>query len=374
MNRILIRLMRKGFFFLNYGRLVEISSKLNLPLASPFLASVQITLRCNSRCSYCNIWRLSNEKQVSSDITQTDDLDRIFRSLRKLEVGGVSLTGGEPLTRDDLGAVVRLATDNGLWADICTNGISLTKDRALELAEAGAKCIILSLDTLDPEVYQKHRGVPFRFAERALEALSYVLNEHPSTHCNINCVVTRYNVGQLVAFVERISKHGEGQILVNLQPYHRPPSFTEISRGLNMEMKERLWAAYQSTSYDALMPNYRLKAVFEKEVKELITLKRKGSPVANSESYLQRMPDFLFDNRLPPHFKCLAGYTGIVIRYDLKVLPCWRLPPIGDLRKEDLSSIWFSKRYAEQRKKMENMKCQGCMLVCHNEPNLYESQ
>jgi MoaA/NifB/PqqE/SkfB family radical SAM enzyme len=373
MNKKLVRLIGKGLsFFLKYDRLVEVSSKLSLPLAPPFSASVQITLHCNSRCSYCDIWRLLDKRQVSSKMMQIDDLDRIFKSFRRLGVRTVSLTGGEPLTRDDLSAIVHLAVEDGLSPDICTNGVSLTNERALELAEAGTKCIILSLDTLDPEAYQEHRGVSFRFAKRALGALLNVVEKHPSTRCNINCVVTRHNIGQLVAFTEQISKYGKGQIAVNLQPFHRPPDFMEVACGLPEEMKERLRVAYDHPQSDNLTPDYSLKPAFEEEIERLITLKRKGFPVANSEQYLRRMPDFLFDNRLPSHFKCLAGYTSMVVRYDSKLLPCWRLPPIGNLSTEELDSVWFSKRYAERRKNMEKMKCQGCMLICHNEPSLYE--
>jgi MoaA/NifB/PqqE/SkfB family radical SAM enzyme len=373
MNRTLNPLIGKGLsYFLDYERLLEISSKFNLSLVTPFLASLQITLRCNSKCSYCDIWKLGGELH-SVHMMNLYDISGIFKSLRKLGVKTVSLTGGEPLMRNDLNDIVRIAKDNRLSVDICTNGIYLTTNRALELADAGVNCIILSLDTLDPDVYQKLRGVPFKYAERALRGLVHVVNAYPSIRCNINCVITRYNIGHLVTFVKQISKYGKRKISVNLQPYHRPPDFKEISIGLPQKMKAVLRTTSQQVSSDNLIPDYNLKAVFEKEIEKLIVMKKDGFPIANSELYLRRIPDFLFDNKLPPHFKCLAGYTSMVIRYDLKVLPCWRLRPIGDLRKEELESIWFSKRYAEERIKMKNLECQGCMLICHTEHGLYKS-
>jgi MoaA/NifB/PqqE/SkfB family radical SAM enzyme len=298
-----------------------------------------------------------------------DDLSRVFKSIRKLGVKAVSLTGGEPLIRNDLTEIVAMANSNRLSVDICTNGISLTSDRALELAEAGANFIILSLDTSNPKVYQKHRGVPFSFAERALDALKRVANEHPNTRCNVNCVITRHNIGQLVSLVELVSRYGEGRIPLNFQPYHCPPAFEDVSCELGHEMKNRLLAMYLRSPRDKFIPPHDCKPILEKEMEQLISLKRRGLPVANSESYLRGIPDFLFDKRLPTRFKCLAGYTGITIRYDLKVLPCWRLPPIGDLRVEKLDDIWFSRRYAERRKYMKDRKCQGCMLICHYEPS-----
>ena len=357
--------------FLSYKRLVEISNRLNFPFVPPLTSSVQITLRCNSRCSYCDIWKLG-KKRENCGVMCLDTLDKVFSSLRKLGVKATSLTGGEPLTRKDLNDVICSADHYGLSVDICTNGISLTKDRARELAETGVQCIILSLDTFDSEVYQKLRGVPFKFAKRALTSLFYITNEYPSVHTTVNCVITRHNIGTLVRFVSQVSEYGKEKISIILQPYHRPPTFSEISRGLDPEMRKKLLECYQDISPEELIPNHECKPIFEKEIEELVHLKEKGFPLKNSESYLRMIPDFLFDNKLPKDFNCLAGYSSVVIRYDLKVLPCWRLSPVGDLHKEELTDIWFSRRYAERRKNIKRLRCQGCMLVCHNEPSFYE--
>ena len=136
--------------FVTYKRFVETSSKLNFPFAPPLISSVQITLHCNSRCVYCNTWKL----QDNSEVVPLDTLDKIFSSLRRLGVRIVSLTGGEPLTRNDLDEVIHSAKSYGLLPHVCTNGIFLTKDRAVELVKTGVYSIILSLDTLDPEIYE----------------------------------------------------------------------------------------------------------------------------------------------------------------------------------------------------------------------------
>jgi MoaA/NifB/PqqE/SkfB family radical SAM enzyme len=302
-----------------------------------------------------------------------DTLGRIFGSLRKLGVRIVSLTGGEPLMRNDLAEVIHLAKCYGLLPHVCTNGIALTRERAAELVKAGVYSIILSLDTLDPEIYEKHRGVSFRFAEQALASLAYIVNEHPQICGAVNCVITSYNIGKLVSFVKKISELGKGKIFVNLQPYHSPPTFAEISQGLNQEMISKLKVYYQDMlPENGLIPNHELKPILEKEIEELIQLKKGKVSLNNSEFYLRRISNFLFDNKLPNDFRCLAGFTGIVIRYDLKVLPCWRLPPVGDLQREELVDIWFSQRYRKKRAAMKRLRCPMCILLCHNEPGWYE--
>lgn len=372
MKKYLFHLMAKNLLgkVFNYRIIVKISSKFNIPLAPPLISSIQITMNCNSRCNYCDIWKLRENEAIS-----IDTLEEIFRSLSELGVKIVSLTGGEPLTRDDISDIVRLARYYGLQSHICTNGISLTKRKAIELVDAGVSSIILSLDTLDPEIYEKLRGVPFKFAERALDTLSFIADKYPNIFCAVNCVITKYNIGSIFPFVEKISKYGRGKISVNLQPYHPPASFSEISKELNPEMANKLWEHYQSPSEDNPNPDPKFKPIFEREIRKLFQLKKELS-LNNSDFYLNSLPDFLFDNKLPSKLDCLFGYMGFVIRYDLKVLPCWRLSPVGDLKKEKLPEIWFSKRYSIVRKKMKNLKCPGCLLLCHNEPgwfNFYDS-
>jgi hypothetical protein len=354
--------------FLSYRALVEISSKLNFPLAPPLISSIQITMRCNSKCSYCDIWKLKGDSKPMP----LNTLEEIFTSLRNLGVRIVSLTGGEPLMRDDLSEIIRLARHYGLQSHICTNGISLTKKKAIELAKVGISSIILSLDTLNPEIYEKHRGVSFKFVERALDSMAFIIDRYPNICCAVNCVITKHNIGNIVSFVERISECGKGKILINLQPYHPPPSFSEISKELNPEIVNKLWQCYQNKlPREDLIPNHELRPIFEREIKRLIQL-RKELPLNNSVFYLKSIPDFLFNNKLPSNFNCLFGYMGFVIRYDLKVLPCWRLPPVGDLQKEKLTDIWFSRRYQKVRKRMKNLNCPGCLLLCHNEAGWFD--
>lgn len=375
MKGLLVHVLERGLSkFLSYERLVEISSKLNFPLAPPLIASISVTLRCNSKCSYCPIWKLSYDYPDVS----LDKLDEVFNSLRKMGVRVVTFTGGEPLIRHDLEEIISLAKHYDLMVEVCTNGILLTKKRALKLVEAGVDSITLSLDTLDPETYERHRGVPFKFAQQALASLLYIVKEYPATQGCVTCVITRHNISNIVPFVNWIYRHGKGKILVNLQPYHCPPPYSEISQGDTQKLQRlanELQAYYENAPPEnEIIPDPESRPIFEKQVQELIQLKesKPDFPLNNSGFYLKSMPDFLFEKKLPDGFNCKAGYSGIVIRGDLKVSPCWRLPPVGDLGKENLTNIWFSQRYKTQRRAMKHLKCPGCMLLCHMESGWYE--
>lgn len=111
----------------------------------------ECTLRCNLRCAHCGsscearspIPELSAEQITSVIDTIAEDFDtsRIF----------VSITGGEPLMRKDLAAVVAHMTGVGLRSCIVTNGVLLDDRRAAELYDAGMRTVTVSVDGLAAE-------------------------------------------------------------------------------------------------------------------------------------------------------------------------------------------------------------------------------
>ena len=362
--------------FISYQKLVGISNMLNYPLVHPITASILITSRCNSKCIYCSVWRLGDGCQYIS----IDKLDKLFHSLKKIGVQVIFLSGGEPLIRHDLEEIISLAKYYDLMVEVCTNGILLTKRRAHKLIESGVDNIILSLDSLDPEIYEIHRGVPFKYGEQALETLLHIKSEHPTVTCSVTCVVTRYNIGTLVSFINQIHEYAKGKISIDLQPYNRSHSYSlDLLENLSPKLRKlaNKVLSYQkefSKNERKLLPTSALRTIFEKEIHQLINLKKNKHdfPLNNSEFYLKSMPDFLFDNKMPSGLNCVSGYVRIIIRSDLELAPCWQLPSIGDLNNEELTDIWFSKKFREQRKAMKNLKCPGCMLLCHTEPGHFE--
>lgn len=331
---------------LSYKTLVKISNFINFPFASPLTASIGVTQRCNSRCYYCDIWKWQN---FTPDPT-IEELKKIFFSISNLGVKVVSLSGGEPLLREDLGELISIVKNYNIRVQTVTNGILLSKDRIIELIKTGLDCVTLSLDTIDPGVYRKLRGVPFKIAEQALESLIYAKEENPHIDVAISCVISRYNIGKLVPLAEKITNIFKGKILINFQSYERIPG----------------------RANDDLIPNPEMYPLLCEEIEKLIEMKKQGFPITNSIIFLRWIPDFLTYNKMPKNFKCSAGYTGISIDADLQLRPCFQFPPIADLRQENLEDVWFSREFKKQRIKMKKGKCRGCLLFCHTEQTLYE--
>lgn len=117
---------------------------------------VSLTDRCNLRCSYCMPAEGLDWMPGAEVLTDDEMLRLIHVGVTRLGIRTVRLTGGEPLLRKNLEALVaEIATLTPRPAiALTTNGIGLAA-RAARLASAGLDRINISLDTLDPEVFAR---------------------------------------------------------------------------------------------------------------------------------------------------------------------------------------------------------------------------
>jgi cyclic pyranopterin phosphate synthase len=122
-------------------------------LIDPFGRSVEylrlsVTDRCDLRCFYClpDDYRDFSEPQ---EWLSFDEIERVIRAYASLGVQRVRVTGGEPLVRRNLPALVtRLSGIPGIEdLSLSTNAVSLTR-QATALKTAGISRINVSLDSL----------------------------------------------------------------------------------------------------------------------------------------------------------------------------------------------------------------------------------
>ena len=116
---------------------------------------ISLTDRCNMRCVYCmpaNGIRWTPPTELLSD----DQIVFIVKKAVSLGIRKIRLTGGEPLVRPGiLDLVSRIATISGIQdLSLTTNGL-LLENMAELLAEAGLKCVNISLDTLDKDKFKR---------------------------------------------------------------------------------------------------------------------------------------------------------------------------------------------------------------------------
>ncbi|MBI1341053.1 GTP 3',8-cyclase MoaA [bacterium] len=118
---------------------------------------VSITDRCDLRCTYCMPERMTFLPK--DDVLSFEELDRIVSLFAQFGVDKLRVTGGEPLVRRDVMALMRRFArhiEAGALRELTltTNG-TLLERYAAELADIGVKRINVSLDTLDRGLFEK---------------------------------------------------------------------------------------------------------------------------------------------------------------------------------------------------------------------------
>ena len=119
---------------------------------------ISVTDRCNLRCIYC--MPENGVKLVErSQILREEEIIRISRVMAQLGITRIKLTGGEPLVHVRMPELVRQIKEiPGIKKVTLTTNGTLLKEQMKELAEAGLDAVNISLDTLDPGLYETITG------------------------------------------------------------------------------------------------------------------------------------------------------------------------------------------------------------------------
>jgi len=171
----------------------------------PFIVIWEVTRACQLVCTHCraDAIRSRNPFELTTDEGRRllDDLAS-FGTPRPLVV----LTGGDPFERPDLPELVAHGTRLGLSMALSPSVTDrLTRKVLVELYDAGAKAISLSLDGASAETHDSFRGVDGVFddtmhAARMVRDVGYRLQ--------INTTVTRGTVHELPQILKTVLELG----------------------------------------------------------------------------------------------------------------------------------------------------------------------
>ena len=160
---------------------------------------VSVTPRCNFRCRYCD--PLGAGAHEPPGTLSVAEVAVVLRAAAALGMTSVRFTGGEPLLRKELPAMIAVAKrELGIPDVAVTTNASALEPRLPELLEAGLDRFNISLDARNPEVFRRitQGGDPAR-VWRGIEAVAAA----GLTPVKLNTVVMRgVNDGEIVPLAE----------------------------------------------------------------------------------------------------------------------------------------------------------------------------
>ena len=295
---------------------------------------------CNSDCEYCShaINRIPKEQKFN---IPHEVIMRTIEEAAEMGVDAISISGGEPLIRNDMVEIIAKTVECGIVPVLLTNGL-LLNEKWDYLGQAGLRYIIISIDSIDKDIYEKQRGADFNRAVAGIEAALKMREKYRNVEIHVSTVLTKDNQEDFLKLLEYMNAR---QIKVQISPYHKREDDSEDYSIVDCE---------------------KIKNLPEK----LIQLKKEGHLIANSIGFLKHLPDFFCSNKvMPDSFECKVGYTSLAIDAYMNVKPCWSFmyEPIGNLQNNSLYEIWNSEKMQNYRKKMIRSECEGCWYLCTSE-------
>lgn len=301
MSRLWLKTKLTGRYFLNRWR------------DNPVHAAVEVTKRCNAHCQFCDYWQTRQE-------TPLDDYSEV---VRRLGVLYVSITGGEPLMRKDLEAIIRRIKErNIVYIGVITNGWLLDVERAQRLIDAGLDQLAVSLDFPDRR-HDEFRGLPGLFA-RVSELLPRLARMDFDV-VTLNTVIMKDNVDDILPLAELARRWG---VRISLSAYNRYKS----SNG-------HLW----------------MGAEHQEKVRHLVdgimAFKDRYGNVRNSDYYLRHLPRYFTEQQIGG---CQAGRKWVQVTPEGKIKACSEMPEVCDHTEYD-------------KELFAPVTCQRCWYSCRGE-------
>uniref|UniRef100_UPI0037D99EFC pyrroloquinoline quinone biosynthesis protein PqqE n=1 Tax=Tardiphaga sp. TaxID=1926292 RepID=UPI0037D99EFC len=162
----------------------------------PLAVLAELTHRCPLQCPYC-----SNPVELdraNSELT-TDEWKKVLSELAEIGVLQIHFSGGEPTARKDIVELVQHATNVGLYTNLITSAVLLSREKLEALADAGLCHVQISFQGNEPVVADRVGGYRGGHAKKIEVARWTRELDLPLT---VNAVMHRQNLHQLADIIQ----------------------------------------------------------------------------------------------------------------------------------------------------------------------------
>lgn len=154
----------------------------------PITGVWEITMGCNMRCKHCG----SICENPQSDELTTKEALNLCEELGKLGFKHITLSGGEPTTREDWHVIAKGLRDNGIIPTMITNGWLIDEKIIDKAIEAGVNTIAISIDGLEETHDFMRKAGSF---QRSIKALKLMGDK--GIYSAVITTVNKKNINQL---------------------------------------------------------------------------------------------------------------------------------------------------------------------------------
>jgi len=297
----------------------------------PLLVQWFATHKCNFRCPFCG----TAAGEAKPDEFTTEEILPVIDGLGEIGTNTLSVSGGEPILREDLWEIFARAKQAGIpHYGFVTNGWAV-RDYAEQIRESGVSTVVVSIDGYR-ENHDKMRQKEGAY-ERCMKALEFFA-ELDIEAITVSMVVMEENVDEIQLIAEDAFKHGAKHMRLQTTV----PEGRSVGRTINREMIKQLFR------YGAELRGMGMNI-----------------DVGEGFGYLGPLAPFVRSY----HFLCGCGWNTFTINHDGTVQGCpvIEYPEIneGNVKDTPITEIW-EKRFERFRGKHHAElpeECDGCEVI-----------
>jgi len=299
----------------------------------PYKVLINLTNNCNSRCDFCDIWKV---KDFSKEITLDDTVnlfDQMGSSLVWLALSGGEVTLVKYL--DEMLSEAKKRCKNLKIITFTTN--ALLPKKVVELTEQVKKngfdlMVTISLDG-DEEVHDKVRGVKGNY-KKCIELYDTL----KAKGVNVNFGIT-------------VGDTNESYIRNEYQKMkHSIKAITFVHDG-GIYLKNNLVNTFSILdSMRHIVKQYSIDSI--SEIVEFI--------------HIKISTHFIDKNKTTNILPCEVINTSIHIMEDGAVRPCMFMAEMGNIKSDNINDIVFSNLADDLKKQIKKDKCPHCWMNCYS--------
>ncbi len=294
------------------------------------LVSWNATNACNLKCGHC--YRDAG-REMPQELSTAEGYG-LLEEVKKSGFKIIVFSGGEPLLRPDLCALISRAKSLGLRPVLGTNGTLLTRDKVEQLKEAGTAAVGISVDSIDSEKHDHFRGIKG----------AWELTEQGISNCRegglpfqIHTTVFPWNYADIEKITDFAARSGARG--------HHVFFFVPTGRG-----KKNMAATITPQQMESLL-------------ERLLSLQER-LPLEIKPTCAPQFMRIARQLKVATRFRrgCLAGISYCIIGPQGEVYPCSYMDlKIGSVRDDPFSEIWSKHPVLL---KLRAQKYEGYCAVC----------
>ena len=292
-------------------------------LGIPLSVHIDVTYRCNERCSHCYL-----DHDDYGEMT-TAEIKNVLDQLAEAGVFFLVLSGGEVFMRRDFLEIVEYARKLLFNVKIKTNGVMVHEYEARRLRELGVEQMQLSVYSHRPSVHDAITKLPGSL-RRTIDSIKFMKSQ--------GLKVTMSNVLMTVNREDQAGTHALAKALG--VDYTLDPTVTPKLDGDTSILSLRV----DDDVLDEVFADPEL--------------------VGDVEEFCK--PPAAVDDDVMEGYSCSAGHTACYINPYGEVFPCVQFPlPTGSVRKQKFSDIWYQSPQMNEVRSIKVKDLPVCSTCSH---------